>query len=663
VWLDILRRVWESAAGAYATPLFVVNITDVDDKILMAAAAESSSPLGLARRYEQEFWNDWDALNCLRPHVVTRVSEFVDSDIVPYIGRLMESGMAYEVEQMGVYFDVGVYEDKMHIFNSRYGKLAPLAQAADFFNSSTSSSSSSVGEQPRRGGAKRDPRDFALWKRRKDGEIMYWSSPWGEGRPGWHIECSAMIEAVQQRFGDDIQFAVHAGGVDLKFPHHTNEIAQAEAYHVDTLVSGTEWIPHWIHTGHLHIDGLKMSKSLKNFVTIQDMLSEGYSETSLAASPADDFRLWCLGMSGSYRGPATYSKDRLRQAKRTREKLVQFLVQAGIWLSSARSLSSSSSAELFAGQPPTQKWTDLDRALLTCAKDETARGMRGIMTDLDGATLVAAMARIADEGLAYLTRAPATGSGGEAVRAAVDSLRTLLSRVGFSDVTCRAGLAEAQQYIPAMGVDHGDNSNDFGLLHPERSVGGSQQPRALVEELVRFRSAVRELTLQGLRSGSAGDDSSSLHDAILKKCDALRDVVLPSMGVELMDGKAEAPEGEWHEKGGSVWRVCLPRSLDGEDNGEGGPAILGGTSTRVAPDKVNISSNTPATTTMIAVNDYFRVGPYQGQFSSYDATGFPTLMTDGSKLSNRLRNKLVKKREKHISRSGEHVKTRGGVNG
>ena len=183
--------------------------------------------------------------------MVTRVSEHVDADIVPYIERLVSNNMAYEIKNDGVYFDVRSFEAQMQGV-TKYGKLAPPAQATDFFNIDDSNATNH----------KRDPRDFALWKVRKDKEPMYWPSPWGQGRPGWHIECSAMIEAVQRRFRDTHTFSVHAGGVDLCFPHHTNEIAQAEAYHhnrdknADTAAKprkAKEWIPHWLHLSLIHI--------------------------------------------------------------------------------------------------------------------------------------------------------------------------------------------------------------------------------------------------------------------------------------------------------------------------------------------------------------------------------------------------------------------------
>jgi cysteinyl-tRNA synthetase len=265
VCLDVMRRVIE--ADATKAPLFVMNITDIDDKILAAAEESETSPLELARKYENEFWEDLDSLNCLRPHVVTRVTERVESDIIPYIQGLLDKGMAYQTED-GVYFHIKAFNEQLgHM--TKYGKLAPPAASEDFNFLESGENNASP---------KKDKRDFVLWKNQKSEELVSWEAPWGNGRPGWHIECSAMIEAVQKQFQDTHRFLIHAGGVDLKFPHHTNEIAQSEAY------TESDWINHWVHTGHLHIDGLKMSKSLKNFITIREFLGK-YDLTSPLESP------------------------------------------------------------------------------------------------------------------------------------------------------------------------------------------------------------------------------------------------------------------------------------------------------------------------------------------------------------------------------------------
>lgn len=222
VCMDILHRLIiyshemsssSNGRDGSAPPIFIMNITDVDDKILARAKEQNRHPLELARYYESEFMADLVSLNVRLPTVMTRVSEHVESDIIPYIQKIMDNGMAYVGEEEGgVYFDVRAFEK-----TKKYGKLAPTqTQSGDeneaFFEwgrnnpknmeNDTDRPYEKISTQKTNMGKKRDRRDFALWKFRKDGEDLFWDSPWGQGRPGWHIECSAMIEAVMKKVCD-----------------------------------------------------------------------------------------------------------------------------------------------------------------------------------------------------------------------------------------------------------------------------------------------------------------------------------------------------------------------------------------------------------------------------------------------------------------------------
>ncbi|KAK1442991.1 cysteinyl-tRNA synthetase [Babesia gibsoni] len=232
----------------------VINVTDIDDKIIQRANSEGAKFNELASHWEHEFWNDMTALGVDTPDIITRVSEFVP-EIIAYIQKIVENGYAYESEG-SVYFDIEAYRSsKKHV----YAKLEPTS-----FNdlNRMADGEGTLGEVSTQ---KKSPYDFALWKKAKPNE-PFWPSPWGNGRPGWHIECSAMCASV---FGKDSIVDIHSGGVDLKFPHHDNEIAQSEAYS-----DRNRWINYFIHFGHLHIQGLKMSKSLKNFIAIKELLNK-----------------------------------------------------------------------------------------------------------------------------------------------------------------------------------------------------------------------------------------------------------------------------------------------------------------------------------------------------------------------------------------------------
>lgn len=247
VSFDILKRIMTDYFG-YNVKL-VMNITDIDDKIIRKAIEENISFEELSRRYETEFFDDMRRLNVSLPESITRVSEFVP-EIVAFIEKIIENGYAYE-SNGSVYFDVKKYSSEP---NHTYAKLEPTSvnnkeKMAEGEGVLTNSETSE----------KRGEADFALWKKSKPGEPK-WPSKWGEGRPGWHIECSAMAASIFKKYPIDI----HTGGVDLRFPHHDNELAQSEAYY-----NCDNWINNFWHTGHLHIAGKKMSKSLKNFITIK----------------------------------------------------------------------------------------------------------------------------------------------------------------------------------------------------------------------------------------------------------------------------------------------------------------------------------------------------------------------------------------------------------
>jgi cysteinyl-tRNA synthetase len=231
-----------------------MNITDVDDKIINKSIAEGKKFTDISRHFETEFLEDMKRLNVGLPEVITRVSEYVP-EIVTFIQKIIDNGFAYE-SNGSVYFDVSKYNSDP---NHTYAKLEPTSVDNKELLAEGEGALSQAAA-----GEKRNEKDFALWKKSKENEPE-WDSPWSKGRPGWHIECSAMAAAIFKKYPIDI----HSGGVDLKFPHHDNEIAQSEAYY-----NCDNWINHFWHAGHLHIEGKKMSKSLKNFISIQHILGE-----------------------------------------------------------------------------------------------------------------------------------------------------------------------------------------------------------------------------------------------------------------------------------------------------------------------------------------------------------------------------------------------------
>src|SRR5437667_777662 len=233
-----------------------MNITDVEDKIIKRVRESGASLREYTGKYEAAFLEDLQALGCLRPHQMPRATEHM-GEIISLIERLIDRGIAYKAADGSVYFSIEKYRGS----GRQYGQLVKLN-----FDELRPGERVSNDEY-----AKESLADFALWKARvpEDGAV-FWPSPWGEGRPGWHIECSAMSMKI---LGPS--FDIHLGGEDLAFPHHEDEIAQSEGAGLQP--SGQRFVKYWLHIAHLLVEGKKMSKSLGNFFTLRDLINKGYS--------------------------------------------------------------------------------------------------------------------------------------------------------------------------------------------------------------------------------------------------------------------------------------------------------------------------------------------------------------------------------------------------
>lgn len=271
---DTLRRYLEYR-GYEVT--YVQNFTDVDDKIIKRGHEENIPPEEVAKKYIEEYFVDADGLGIKRATVHPQVTNNIE-EIIEFVKELEDKGYAYAVNG-DVYFDTQKFND--------YGKLSGIKQ-----DELEAGSRIEVNDQ------KRHPMDFVLWKAKKEGEPG-WMSPWGEGRPGWHIECSVMSNRY---LGETID--IHAGGQDLAFPHHENEIAQSEAR------SGKTFSNYWVHNGYININNEKMSKSKGNFFTVRD-ISKKYD--------LEIVRFFML--SAHYRNPVNFSDEMLNQAKAGLERL------------------------------------------------------------------------------------------------------------------------------------------------------------------------------------------------------------------------------------------------------------------------------------------------------------------------------------------------------
>jgi cysteinyl-tRNA synthetase len=249
---DVIRRLLDLEFGPDKVK-HVRNLTDVDDKTIRRAREEGRSLAEVTKQWTDKFHADCDALNCLRPHVEPTATGHIREQ-VDMIDVLMQKGNAYRAADGSVYFKVSSFDG--------YGKLSRVKERELQTGSALAGKSQAADADE-----KEDVSDFALWKAHKpdDGDNA-WDSPWGRGRPGWHIECSAMSK---KHLGDTID--LHTGGVDLLFPHHENEIAQSEC------CNATQFAHHWYHSEHLLVDGKKMSKSLGNLYTLDDLKAKGFS--------------------------------------------------------------------------------------------------------------------------------------------------------------------------------------------------------------------------------------------------------------------------------------------------------------------------------------------------------------------------------------------------
>jgi len=272
---DTLRRYLEHKGYEVK---FVQNFTDIDDKMIRRANEEGITVKELGERFIAEYYKDADALGIERATVNPKATEHIP-EIIDIIRKLEEKGLAYAVDNGDVYYNTKGF--------AGYGKLC--GQCMDDLESGARIEVDTI---------KRNPMDFALWKAQKPGEPA-WESPWGMGRPGWHIECSAMS---MKYLGETID--IHCGGKDLVFPHHENEIAQSEG------ATGKPFVRYWMHNGFINVDNQKMSKSLGNFFTVRDIAKEFDLEA---------VRMFML--SAHYRSPINFSRDMIEQAKASLDRL------------------------------------------------------------------------------------------------------------------------------------------------------------------------------------------------------------------------------------------------------------------------------------------------------------------------------------------------------
>ena len=570
----------ETAHDAVAAALDALKGSTVTDHSIYEAHA---------RKWERAYHADVEALGVREPDVVTRVTEFVPQ-IVEYIQRIIDNGFAYVAEttsdssttSKSVYFDTAAFK----VAGYDYRKLKPgdqvsaeeMAEGEGALATATASSENNNSAPSE----KKHPHDFALWKASKPTGEPAWESPWGPGRPGWHIECSVMASDI---FGNNLD--VHGGGVDLKFPHHDNELAQAEAYH-----KCNQWVNYFWHAGHLHIAGLKMSKSLKNFITIKQALQEH--------SPR---QLRLMFLLQSWDKPMSYSDQTVDDAKAKERYFKNFFGACKAALRSHDWVALR------------QGWDTADRALHASLIETQERFHAALLDNFATDRALQALVDVVQECNKYLAAA-----SNEAPP------KSLMIKKVARYVT---------QMLTVFGVCSG--SDEVGFGDGIGGCGGSDNKEdtvaPFVQAFVDFRDTVRGAAKQ------SGASSKELLDA----CDQVRDATLAALGVRVEDSADS-----------SVWKMDDPATIAREveeKRQKQGEAAAKKREIKIARLEQELEK---AIAAAVAPTDIFRLQQQEKWATFDDATGLPLTTAAGEALS-KSQQKATVKEQKNQEKSYEKL--------
>ncbi|TLS30253.1 hypothetical protein PpBr36_03238 [Pyricularia pennisetigena] len=590
----------------------------------------------LTRRMEADFFDDMDNLNNLRPDEITRVTEYVPQ-IADFVDRIVKKGFAYE-SQGSVYFDIAAFEKA----GNTYARLKPESRGDKALQEE------GEGSLSKGAGGKRSPGDFALWKQSKPGE-PYWPSPWGNGRPGWHIECSVM---ASDRLG--AQMDVHSGGIDLAFPHHDNELAQSEAYFCEHGKGEHTWVKYFLHMGHLSISGSKMSKSLKNFQTIKDALATTYSARNLRI----------VFMMGRWNEGVEISPELRVQADSWENTVNQFFTNTKSWLAEAGVASTNDGLEsLFISDDAAQQGllADLGQAKRDTeaflANSFDTNGALRTIADLINKVNVhkrehksdadlAAIERIARwvtrmvgifgldanakppyNGLGWVSD-PSAGLDLEAVRTTYASVRDEIKASGFAESV----IAVLDTQNPASDVQ---KLQDSGVTDPERLA------YPFVDAVAKLRDELRRTV-----SSAA---SAEQKKAILALSDRIRDHDLTNLGVYLDD----RPDGQ----PSLIKFVPAAQLIAAREEKAAQQAAKERAKEEARLEKERKEQERWAKAA-VKPQDMYRAET--DKYSEFDDEGIPTKMKDGSEVTKSAAKKLKKDWEKQKKLHEEYVKKFGG---
>ncbi|KAL7489801.1 hypothetical protein ACHAW6_015517 [Cyclotella cf. meneghiniana] len=521
-----------------------------------------------ARKYEREYMEDMAALGIREPDVLTRVTEYVPK-IISFVETIISKGLAYK-SNGSVYLSLDAFQEAGH----NYRKLKPAGPGG----ATTTEAEMAEGEGALAGGGseKRNPNDFALWKASKAGEPA-WESPFGPGRPGWHIECSVVAGDI---LGERVD--IHSGGEDLKFPHHDNELAQSEA-----CFGCHQWVNYFTHTGHLHIEGLKMSKSLKNFITIRQALEHNTAR-----------QLRIMFLLQAWDQPMNYSDQTIDDARSKETTFKSFFREVEALV-----------RDDYLSQEVGWRTGDADHKLSDAYL--TARQMvhESLLDNFNTKEAMMALLKVINEANTYL-------------RASNSKPCVLLLRAIATYIT---------QILKVFGVING--SDDFGFGGAGDGIGDAGDGNGsepYIGAMVCFRESVRNAALEAAKGG----DAKSAIDSILKICDGLRDEVLPRLGVRLEDRPT-----------GTMWNLEDPqvmmREMEEKATKEREIQISKLEKQLVAREK----ELEKVRSSMVKPQDLFRTD----EFREWDEAGIPITMANGEPVTGgqiKKRKKAIEKQEK-----------------